>query len=344
MKLIASNINHFYNKSTKAKNGEINSIRELIIITVYNDTNNLSKEEVKALVDKKLYTSLGNSVISEFLKDTEYGDKWYTIIKETYKIIGIIHDMIPQDKIKDYTSRILERGDNSILDSKSKNTKSILSNVDFGLVYYKDNNKIHIEPIEFKFSASKITDVPQLIQDNDNKVYCPDDIPTFTKYIYNKLFTDEYLSILGLEKPSFDEYVEILSISCPKKEWHKTNIYPEFFKKLRAKVSNKKDFMDREEQIRKNYIKFYGNKRFTLDYIKAIFDKQLKKNFILFKNNQFVLHQLKGNEGAIKICANDKCPLALKFTDSINCYEYRLCWKNRNGILNPAWKFAIKKL
>ena len=183
MKLIASNINHFYNKSTKAKNGDINSIRELIIITVYNDTNNLSKEEVKALVDKKTY-SLGNSIISEFLKDKEYGNKWYTIIKETYKIINAIHTNIPQDKIKDYTSRILERGDNSMLDSKSKNTKSILSNVDFGLAYYKDNIKIHSEPIEFKFNASKITNVPQLIQDNDNKVYCPDDIPTFTKYIY----------------------------------------------------------------------------------------------------------------------------------------------------------------
>jgi len=326
IKIVSSSIDVFFTKSIKAKNGEINSIRELIIDIIQNETYKPSP------------------FLSQFIKDKDYGRKWHIIIKATNNIFNTIHDMIPIDKIKDYTSQKLERGNNNLLDITSTNKKSILSNVDFALVYYKDNTVIHSEPIEFKFNANKITDVPQLLQDNDNKIYCPPDIPTFTKYIYDNLFTDEYLSKLELEKPSLDEYIEILSISCPKKEWHKTNIYPEFFKKLRSKVSNKKEFMDKEEQLRINYINLYGSKRFSLDYIKSIFDKQMKKTFILFQNNEFVIYRLKGNIANLTLCNNNKSPLALKFTDNIYCYEYRLCWKNRNGILNPAWKFSIKNI
>jgi hypothetical protein len=307
---------YFSTISTKANNGSFNSIREKIIMNIVN--HNMSK----------------------FANDIIYGEKWLQLINSTNIIIDKITNNL---KITNHNKILLERGYNNILDSNLSKIKSNLANVDFVINYYDNTKLLHTEPIEFKFNSKKLSSVPQLIQDNDAHIECPSTIPTFIEYSFNNLLNENMMKELDLTKPSFEEYNKYMSILFPIKKWYMKDIYNDFFKQLRLKTANNKIFRELEKKVRSDYISIYGKDRISIEYIKNILIKQTKKKFILYDNNKFTLHQIDciNIDNIIYIESTSK--FALQFTDMINIYEYRLCWKNTNGILNPAWKFAIKK-
>jgi hypothetical protein len=239
-------------------------------------------------------------------------------------------------------------GSNDVLDEKSKKTKSRKANLDFVIVIYNGDEKIESLPLEFKFGAETLTDTPQLIQNYDSKLYCPPEIPNVTRYMYDNLLTKDFLEKHSLEKPTFEDYNKYVNRVIPN-GWRKKKGY-EFQSILYAKTRkyNSKDptveFEELNERLRIDYLDRYGKLRFNIGYLTEIFMKQQKKTFLLYKNNEFVLERLKGNPKELKFIENKKAKLALCFTDKINNYEYRLCWKNCCGIAGIVWKFGVNRL
>jgi len=156
--------------------------------------------------------------------------------------------------------------------------------------------------------------------------------------MYDNLLSEDVLEKYKLTKPSFDDYNQCVN-NIPDK-W-RTNPKYKFFIELDSKTRNK-EFENLDIRLRQQYIKMYANKRFDINYLSNEFTEQQKKTFILYQNNNFVIEKLNGNPNELRFIENG--PFTLRFTDGINNYGYRLCWKNNYGVLGPCWKFCVGKL
>jgi hypothetical protein len=216
------------------------------------------------------------------------------------------------------------------------------NNYDFILKIFNDSNKKEIKKefkIEFKFNQS-LFKMPQLCQLTLNKDYFINNV-SYIEYYYENYFKDCMNKYL--RKIKTDNNLIIIEKATYLKEVCQTNSkilkqYKEYYK-LNDNFS--KDCKINSNNSISNFLK---NNKIDLSKFINIFKIQLEKDFLFYdmKKSTFIFSKFENTDFEINsepIIKNKSMEYISKSNKKL---EFRVCWKNGNGICNPAIKLAIK--
>lgn len=218
---------------------------------------------------------------------------------------------------------------NIILQGGKKN------NYDFDIIYYNKLNEIlDTKKIEFKYNCKNITKYPQFLSIS-SKNFIKD--RGYAEYFYdNSLNKIVELSKNITSIPSKKDYLKYI---------HTTNYNNHnLFKELKE---NEHNFKIEKKCIVDNSISNYINNELILDINSInnlLKNKQQNKHYILYYNGLFYNDYIKNEELEVinieKIKNNNTLVLSTNTKSKINML---LRWKNRAGILYPAWQISLKR-
>lgn len=202
---------------------------------------------------------------------------------------------------------------------------------DFELIFYykdKDQNEYekYVVNLEFKYGSTKITGCPQFL--NQPAKNCD-----YSKYYYES-FLPKLNEKYKFTVPSFDIY---------EKEIFKNRSDNEYFINLKEKDVKGSQFKKDKDTIVKNSIKSYLTYyKVEYDYWQQKFNEQTRKTFLLCKNGKFYVDRFSDKELTLSndsyIKNNNTIVLKTKTTSEIHML---LRWKNRLGVLLPAWQVKL---
>ena len=300
--------------SKKSKNDETNKLREQHISNFINRPRNMN-------------------LLTTIRENPENPDiKKYIILAEQFRsAIRLIHS-----EFNTIEYRISEIG--------GRKTK------DFNIIYKSDRQIVNtINPIEFKFNATKLSKVPQLYQVPSKDLLLGDDIlHGFASKFFDVLLPK--IQALGYQSPEIDKPTYLHNVYQTSAAKHP------FFIWLKNKVCTNAAFKKELETLNHSMCSSY------LSGVDQIINKPelctrtlacLRKNYILWDPKEFKANIIKTSStgqqkinGAIKPINNPKTNNILSSEYTIQGisqkFELRLCWKNGNGILFPAWKIKMK--
>jgi hypothetical protein len=216
------------------------------------------------------------------------------------------------------------------MDVKSKGGRHCKS--DFELTfYYKDNSK-YIVNLEFKYGSTKIIDCPQFL--NQPAKEC-----TYHKDYYDnelKILCDKY----KINRPNYETYKKNIFKNYNKKDQTKNN---EFFNTLYLMdVKGTEYKKDKDKLVKKSIKNFLEKYKVDYSYWEDKFKEQQNKVFLLCKNGKFYVDKFSDKELKLKnthyIKNNNTIVLQTKTTSEIHML---LRWKNRLGVLLPAWQVKL---
>lgn len=214
------------------------------------------------------------------------------------------------------------------------------NNYDFILKIFTDSNKTKIKKehkIEFKFNQS-LFKMPQLGQWSLKQNYFENNI-SYIEYYYDNYFkkcmehyvtqNDNHLNII--EKESYLKEV------CQSAS-NKLKQYKEYYK-LNDKFSK-----DCKTNANNSISSFLKNNKIDLSKFVNPFEVQLEKDFLFYdiKKSTFTIANFKNTDFEINTEPLIKSKSVEYISKSNKKIEFRVCWKNCNGVCNPAIKLAIK--
>lgn len=214
------------------------------------------------------------------------------------------------------------------------------NNYDFNLKIFNDSTKTEIKKeykIEFKFNQS-LFKMPQLGQWSLKQNYFENDV-SYVEYYYDNYFkecmehylakTDNHLNIIDRET--------YLKEVC-KSSSDKLKQYKEYYK-LNDKFS--KDCKTNSSISISNFLK---NNKLDLSKFEKLFEIQLEKEFLFYdmKKSTFTLSNFENTDFEIDSEPIIKSKSIEYISKSNKKLEFRVCWKNGNGVCNPAIKLLIK--
>lgn len=239
--------------------------------------------------------------------------KWYKIYTELNKIMNILTNY------RKY--KITKKGGRK-------------SNHDFELEIESSNN-IETINLEFKHNCNKICNLPQFAN-----ISCE----FFVDKKYSEFFYDNYIEKI------YDIYNEIERIDKMSymKYVHGTNYGNNFFKQL-YDYDNINDVKKREKQklVKKSIQEYLNIVKLDIDAINKKLLEQNNKVFILWdkKREIFIKEQFNKKDITITRYSHIKNNNTIVLnTESDKTVNMLLRWKNRIGILNPAWQISLKLL
>lgn len=281
-----------------------------------NDENNKKRELILENImnfDKK----------NEFFKNEIYGNKWCNLLEKLKNILKINKNY---DNIK-----IISKGGRG-------------NNYDFTINYYLNKEIIYSIPkVEFKFGENKIENLPQILNlpvHNSTKVLKSE---SYTEYFKSNNYLKEICKIYNCENLyiSNEEYLKNVS-----KTYYSCN---PLFKYLYENEKKNKEVLNNKKILVNESIEKYLFKNVTennIDYEaieKKLKDTQLNKCFLLWDYNNFEMKYITEEDLTLtkEFFIKNNNTLVLKtLTRSI---ELLLRWKNRKGILCPAWQIKYGK-
>lgn len=203
-------------------------------------------------------------------------------------------------------------------------------NYDFLIKFIKDKTFVLKVPIEFKYGVKTIHNTPQFLSLAANKC---------TNYSYALYFYEKYLP----------KICDIYMINLMDKKKYLGEIFKcsstcDFFKELKRKESLYKEKKNEiVNQSISNYLKYIvNNNLFKIDEINKIFEKQYNKIYLLY-NGEFYLEELTYDDLYINKFLYIRNNNILVFESETSYINILLRWKNRKGILFPAWQISIKQ-
>jgi hypothetical protein len=289
-------------------------------IEVFYEISNRGLNDVTNRLRENILLNLQNITKSSiYLLDETYSTKWKQLKEQwtlTLTKIGIDYKY---DDIK--VSSMGGRGNHT----------------DYVVSYLKDGEIILKKNVEFKFNASSINKLPQILQVFEGSLKFP---KSYAEYYYDN-YLDMYLSIddklYDIEIPSKEDYMKY--VKGTKYECHN------LFKKMKDNEETEKDnkFEIVDTSI-KEYLKEYST-QCNLEILKEYLNKsQIDKTYVLWDTNT---HQFN-----IDSCSYDPT-LELQIVDTTHnsiiieqgriIFKLLLRWKNHKGILLPAYQISYKK-
>jgi hypothetical protein len=309
-------------KSDKAKNDETNRLREKILIDIINNT----AEWIDA------HTKITNL-------DPE---------NPTRKKLGVLANELQAAIVKIYprfntTEHILigiggRQTKDFVIKSKSAGGGQVLGT----------------NPVEFKFGAKSLAGVPQLYQvAASNLLAEPGNTPEFAANFFDALIPK--LQELGLtltpetqiDKPTYLKFVYQPD----------ANKHP-FFKWLKTELSTNPGLQEQIKTLNHSISSQYLSDIRQIINIRELYSRTiacLNKDYILWDPKSFKAHVIKSavpHDGPEPCKITDLQPITNTKTHHTLSAEYsipglgykfslRLCWKNGNGLLFPAWKIGV---
>ena len=260
-----------------------------------NDASNKLRETI--------LTSIHDTVFTE---DPVYGQQWRKVQSEWKRTIQ------ESAKVPFDTFRVEHKGGRT-------------NNHDF-LVQYFTDVKVAERKLEFKVGKN-MASIPQFLS-----LYVSFGMfPRLYDHYYYHEYLDKYLSLVGTQKPPYEEY---------QKELYKSKSFHPFFKNLYEKKDELKKEKDQivNESIQ-TYLEKYSSELLTETLYQKLQVSQ-DKIFLLWNNEKFETHTL--HFDPLVYTGFTKNQILLKSGD----LELRLLlrWKNHKGILGPAWQISVKPL
>jgi len=309
---IKKDIDWFYKIPKKAENDLSNSIRENILLFIFN------REE---------------SELNEYISDPIYGIKWKILIKECNKVLNkIIIKIETELKLKgNYDFDVIKIGGRK--------------NNDFTLKIYQDDKEIFLKKLEFKFNTNKITNIPEVVSLYENNV-------EYNGIKYNEYFYDNIILKLIIEYPELgsitkEEYLKHINTSNDISKYSFLNKLQTIREKDPKKFDKKYFYTSLDE-----YLKLSNECPFKVDNIRdKIKEKVMDKEFIMWKpdinninNSKFYNERLDENLDNLKfeciVGSTTKNTIILS-TGNIK-FHCLLRWKNHNCIRGTAWQISVK--
>jgi len=308
---VIKDIDYLYDSFSKDKNDHINSIREDILIYVFNK-------------DK---TELTN-----YINDKTYGKKWNQLINEVHKALDNIltekFDKLQKTKFP-YDFEVIKKAGRTTIDFLVK-------------IYEKDKNKLITEiKLEFKHNSGSVKDLPQFYQKFESHDIYKENTTMYSEYFYDTVISKLELNI---SKEYYLKHVKktdtLANDSLIKKiiQYAKNN-KTDFDNKVKKSIH---DWLEKNKNSLN--IKFFKEKFFeqlNKTYMMWDFNKDniLKSKLCVEDIDNSKLESLKYKE--LKKGNNDNYH-TIVLEDDINEYHLLLRWKNTNGIRGTAWQISLK--
>lgn len=309
-------------KCEKAKNDETNRLREKMLIDIINNT-----AEWNATLAK----------ITNLDPENPTREKLCGLANELRAAIRAIH---PGFNITEHILTGIggRQTKDFIIKSKSADGGQVLGT----------------NPVEFKFGAKSLADVPQLYQVGASSLLAePGTTPEFAAKFFDALLPK--LQELGLRltpETQIDKPTYLKLVYQPD-----ANKHP-FFKWLKSELSTNPGLADQikilNHTISSQYLSDIGQIINTRELYRRTI-ACLNKDYILWDPKGFKAHVIKsavppdGQEPSnitdLRPITNTKTQQTLSVEYSIpgisHKFSLRLCWKNGNGLLFPAWKIGV---
>jgi len=191
---------------------------------------------------------------------------------------------------------------------------------DFTLEYYRETRLVDTKHVEFKFGKN-MKSLPQILS-----MYSHFDIfPQTYAVFYYERYLDQYLSYVGIEKPLLSDYLNHvygIDYSHP------------FFATLREReVEHKKE----KAEIVNDSIRHYLETNATQIVLPTLYEKlqsSQQKTFLLWNEEKFTSHRLEFEPLEYKGYTKN----TILISSGVYSLRLLLRWKNRKGILGPAWQ------
>ena len=331
-KCLVSFISTFFTTSTRGKNDEANSKREMVI------------------------EQIGNPP-TEFMEDELLGANWKYVKAEWDKAIQIV--ATKTNVTEPYTSyRIEKKGGRKF-------------NYDGVVMFYNEGGEvIASRKIEFKYGATNVNSVPQFLSLTTKKYQhmfreetstaaptTSTAAPTTQSYevFWYHEYLDKYIacdpqlqqsqppSPPPPQKPSLEEYIR-----CIQKTNYDVNPFFEHLKKCEDNFKKEKAAIVNKSIS--EYLSLFGSKIDLSVFTQKIRESQTDKTFILWGKN---MKDMKCHIDTISPeemediqfrSIKNKNTIVLESSVTKTTYNLLLRWRNHKGILNPAWQISMKRL
>lgn len=292
-------------------NGKIESVRFIDDSLFFKTFEKVNNDSINHLREVILYSIANKKVPDEWY---ERSKNWCVIRDSLFKFINTLKS----DTTSEFIKFVLKAGRTN--------------NYDFDCVF--DDSVVKLE---FKYGCTKIEEYPEILSmSSDN--FIKKDSMSYSEYFYDN-FVDKLKELYKVsEIPEKDYYL---------KNIHKSKDPHSFFIKLKEIEENHKN---EKKVLVDDSIDTYINEHLELDYSliqSKLENSQIGKKFMLWKGNRFYMDYLRDEEVKIKelsiLKKNKNINTVVLKTNCNTEYHMLLRWKNRLGILYPAWQIRIHR-
>jgi hypothetical protein len=272
-----------------------------------NDSSNKYREEILEHI---------LTVPDEYLKDTQYGEKWQEVQTGWRNVL------------KELCSDIFDTI--NVLKMAGRG-----NNYDYCINYCNSEKVVNKRCIEFKYNSSGLDKIPQFLQLYEN---CG-----FIKKSYAEFYYENYLSkhieyVPGLEILDKELYLKLIKGT-------KYNCNP-FFSRLKDAEEDKASKSSINKVVNNSiadYLNRYAKEIDLVNLQKRLSESQREKVFVMWKSGKFTTDKIFiGNILEYKGIKNNNT-IVVDDLEQKQEYHLLLRWKNHKGVLNPAWQISLHK-
>jgi len=197
---------------------------------------------------------------------------------------------------------------------------------------------------EFKYCghSPRIDALPQIYQGTTSTANIFNaGFPTFDEYYYDNGLS-KYLEIDSQDSDAVSSQIDKATYLKHVKNANSTHpFFCDLKSRVNLNVSQKNAVVN--ESI-ENYLK-QCQSHINIPAVNELLQKQKGKTYLMWhpKTRQFYTEQIPEHELTITRVANITSK-HIVFVAATYSYYFLLRWKNRNGILNPAWQIKVKKI
>lgn len=303
-----SKITSLFTTSTRGENDSANKDRELVIEFISNNP-----------LEYQMYC-----------QDEKYGKSWFNFGEKWNNVVIAISKKY---NIKYTTFRYIKRGGRHY-------------HYDGDLQFYNDTLMVFTKPIEYKKGSSTICGLPQVLSLPAKYQLFPETCPSYAYYYYNNSI-DRYLekdTSIDIKKPELSEYLKLVKsneISNPgKKKSHP------FFVQLKER-DNPTSFKREKDLVVhtsiSDYLTIYGQLIDIDAFSEKLKSSQENKLYVLWNNENFHLDEFCPKEFENITYHGIKNGNIIQLKTGNTIYDLLLRWRNRQGVLNPAWQISVKR-
>ena len=300
---------YLFSKTEKKLN--MNSSMNAESIQTFFHGNGCARSENGAVNDireKALCLMMNNTIPPEFL-ESEFGDNWLKVQRELYEALKITAENPATFQLK----------------AGRNNT------YDFDMIYSLTNKKVKVE---FKYGTKNMDDCPQILSlPTGSSKLIPE---TYARFFYVN-YLDRMIACddgITETKPSMDVYLKTVKNNKTAVAFFtQLKERDPFFKHEKTTVVN---------QSITEYLEVYGKDIDVKNFYERIKTSQ-NKIYLCRKNDQFYIDQFVESEMTNMVFHGIKNGNVIVIQSEHTRYNLLLRWRNRKGILNPAWQISLKK-
>ena len=315
MEIIPSHILHFFSKGEGRET---------------NDANNKIRESILEHILSNKYTA--------YFTDPEYGSKW-VLMKSSWQ--EALSDVFQKKKTNvniTYTSlKVIKKAGRKY-------------NYDFTVEYYNESSLVLSANIEFKHGGTCIEELPEFYNPDSKK----DFLSGYAEYFYDNYVT-KYAHWSTNSPPDKATYLKSVFANTSKLPFFKTLKTNEDDEKSQMVKNGKSQYSgpiykDKSRLCAESIEKFLEATHTTLNLEKLTLEfenSQKNKIFLIWNCDKFHIDEFDSDDLRVTTIIGlnqQKNTILINSASGKIQYELLLRWKNRLGILYPAWQISLRRL